>query len=146
MDVWTKSCWEIINCANHILRVCQRRVAGSLIFLFEVCRRLKHLMATLAHQISLSIPKTQHYITQAVESHPSVFSGSLEIQLQTLIVNPLLRVYSTLGNKPLRQPYRLYFYINTGIIPTIHDQCIWDKPHQPKNSVNQGVSRGAGAR
>ena len=44
------------------------------------------------------------------------------------------------------QPYRLYFYINTGIIPTIHDQCIWDKPHQPKNSVNQGVSRGAGAR
>jgi len=34
------------------------------------------------------------------------------------------------------QPYRLDFYINTGIIPTIHDQCIWDKPHQPKNHVN----------
>ena len=43
------------------------------------------------------------------------------------------------------QPYRLYFYINTDIIPTIHNQCIWDKPHQPKNSVNQGVSQGARA-
>jgi len=30
------------------------------------------------------------------------------------------------------QPYRLYFYIKTGVWPTIHDQCIWDKPHQPK--------------
>ena len=56
-------------------------------------------MATLAHQISLSIPETRRYIAQAVESDPSVFSGSLEIQLQTLIVNPLLQAYSTLGDK-----------------------------------------------
>ena len=59
----------------------------------------KHLMATLAHQISLSIPETRRYIAQAVESDPSVFSGSLESQLQTLIVNPLLQAYSTLGDK-----------------------------------------------
>jgi len=51
----------------------------------------KHLMATLAHQISLSIPETRRYIAQAVESDPSVFSGTLETQLQTLIVNPLLQ-------------------------------------------------------
>jgi hypothetical protein len=59
----------------------------------------KHLMATLAHQISLSTPETHRYIAQAVERNPSVFSGSLEIQLQTLIVNPLLQAYSTLGDK-----------------------------------------------
>ncbi len=51
----------------------------------------KHLMATLAHQVSLSIPETRRYIAQAVESDPSVFSGTLETQLQTLIVNPLLQ-------------------------------------------------------
>ncbi|KAF9522299.1 hypothetical protein CPB83DRAFT_118210 [Crepidotus variabilis] len=51
----------------------------------------KHLMATLAHQISLSIPETRRYIAQAVESDPSVFSGTLESQLQTLIVGPLLQ-------------------------------------------------------
>jgi len=56
-------------------------------------------MATLAHQISLSIPETRRYIAQAVESDPSVFSGSLDTQLQTLIVNPLLQAYSTLGDK-----------------------------------------------
>ena len=59
----------------------------------------KHLMATLAYQISLSIPETRRYIAQAVESDTSVFSGSLETQLQTLIVNPLLQAYSTLGDK-----------------------------------------------
>jgi len=52
----------------------------------------KHLMATIAYQISLSIPETRRYIAQAVESDASVFSGSLETQLQTLIVNPLLQV------------------------------------------------------
>ena len=59
----------------------------------------KHLMATLAYQISLSIPATRRYIAQAVESDTSVFSSSLEIQLRTLIVNPLLQAYSTLGDK-----------------------------------------------
>jgi len=48
-------------------------------------------MATLAHQISLSIPETCRYIAQAVESHPSVFAGPLDAQLQTLIVNPILQ-------------------------------------------------------
>jgi hypothetical protein len=56
-------------------------------------------MATLAHQISLSAPETHRYIAQAVERNPSVFSGSLETQLRTLIVNPLLQAYSTLGDK-----------------------------------------------
>ena len=45
----------------------------------------KHLMATLAHQISLSIPETQRYIAQAIESDPSIFSGSLETQFTPIV-------------------------------------------------------------
>jgi hypothetical protein len=55
-------------------------------------------MATIAYQISLSIPETRRYIAQAVESDPSVFNGSQEMQLQTLIVNPLLQAYASLGD------------------------------------------------
>ncbi|KAF9550936.1 hypothetical protein CPC08DRAFT_320964 [Agrocybe pediades] len=58
----------------------------------------KHFMATIAHQISISIPETRRFIAQAVESDPAVFSSSLEAQLQTLIVNPLLQAYSALGD------------------------------------------------
>ncbi|KAF8950300.1 hypothetical protein BDZ97DRAFT_1688414, partial [Flammula alnicola] len=59
----------------------------------------KHLMATIAHQISLSIPETRRFIAQAVESDPSIFSGTLETLLQTLIANPLLQAYASLGDK-----------------------------------------------
>ena len=59
----------------------------------------KHFMATIAYQIALSIPDTRRYISQAVENDPSVFSGSLESQLQTLIVNPLIQACAALGDK-----------------------------------------------
>ena len=52
----------------------------------------EHLISTLAHQISLSISDPRRYTAQAIESDPSIiFSGSLDAQLQTLIVNPLLQ-------------------------------------------------------
>ena len=59
----------------------------------------KHFMATIAYQIALSIPDTRRYISQAVENDPSVFSASLETQLQTLIVNPLSQACAALGDK-----------------------------------------------
>ncbi|KAJ3482170.1 hypothetical protein NLJ89_g12155 [Agrocybe chaxingu] len=81
--------------AQAISQLCfeQGRLAGSFFFARAIAglNTEKHLMATLAHQISLSIPETRRYIAQAVESDPSVFAGSLETQLQTLIVNPLLQ-------------------------------------------------------
>jgi RecA/RadA recombinase len=69
----------------------------------------KHFMATIAYQIALSIPDTRRYISQAVENDPSVFSGSLESQLQTLIVNPLSQAYAALGDKkgPVKKWARL---------------------------------------
>jgi hypothetical protein len=89
--------------AQNVSRMCadEGLLAASFFFSRSVAglNTEKHLMATLAHQISLSIPETRRYIAQAVESDPSVFSGSLETQLQTLIVNPLLQAYSTLGDK-----------------------------------------------
>jgi len=89
--------------AQTISRMCHEE--GSLAASFFFSRSVaglnteKHLMATIAYQISLSIPETQRYIAQAVDSDSSVFSGSLETQLQTLIVNPLLQAYSSLGDK-----------------------------------------------
>jgi len=39
------------------------------------------------------------------DSDPSIFSGSLETQLQALIINPLLQAYSTLGDKRPRKTW-----------------------------------------
>ena len=81
--------------AETISQLCSERgvLAGSFFFTKGTngLNTEKHLMATLAHQISLSIPETRRYIAQAVESDPSIFSGPLDAQLQTLILNPLLQ-------------------------------------------------------
>ncbi|KAF8184234.1 hypothetical protein BJ912DRAFT_975450 [Pholiota molesta] len=89
--------------AQTISQLCYERgmLAASFFFAKGIpgLNTEKHLMATIAHQISLSIPETRRYIAQAVESDPSVFSGTLETQLNTLIVNPLLQAYAALGDK-----------------------------------------------
>ena len=89
--------------AQSISQFCDERgwLAASFFFARAIVglNTEKHFMATIAHQISVSIPDTRRYIAQAVESDPSVFSGSLETQLQVLIVNPLLQAYAALGDK-----------------------------------------------
>ncbi|KDR77817.1 hypothetical protein GALMADRAFT_245920 [Galerina marginata CBS 339.88] len=89
--------------AQSISQLCDDRglLAASFFFAKGIAglNTEKHFMATIAHQISISIPETRRYIAQAVESDPSVFAGSLETQLQTLIVNPLLQAYTALGDK-----------------------------------------------
>ncbi|KAF9034313.1 hypothetical protein BJ165DRAFT_673938 [Panaeolus papilionaceus] len=67
----------------------------------------KHLMSTIAYQISHSIPETRRFIAQAIESDPSVFSGSLETQLQTLVVTPLLQAYASVDKRVSRKWARL---------------------------------------
>ncbi|KAF8878896.1 hypothetical protein CPB84DRAFT_1793757 [Gymnopilus junonius] len=75
--------------AQSISQFCDERgwLAASFFFARGIAglNTEKHFMATLAHQISVSIPETHRFIAQAVESDPSVFSGSLEHQLQMLI-------------------------------------------------------------
>ena len=87
--------------SQSVSQLCDERGTLAASFFFQKgipgLNTEKHFMATIAHQISISIPETRRYIAQAVESDPSVFSGSLEAQLQTLIVNPLLQAYGALG-------------------------------------------------
>ncbi|KAF8803646.1 hypothetical protein BYT27DRAFT_7109348, partial [Phlegmacium glaucopus] len=49
----------------------------------------KHLIASIAYQLTLSIPATRTYVEAAVQSDPAVFDRSLETQIETLIVQPL---------------------------------------------------------
>ncbi|KAF8148274.1 hypothetical protein B0H34DRAFT_268812 [Crassisporium funariophilum] len=87
-----------------IAQYCYERglLAGSFFFSRVQAGRSneKYLMATIAYQIALSMPDVRPYINQAVESDPFVFSGSLESQLQTLIVDPLATAYEALCRTP----------------------------------------------
>ena len=90
-----------------IAQICHGRglLAASFFFSKGVPGRNneKHLMATLAYQISLSIPETRALIAHAVESDPHIFSSSLEVQLQALIVNPLVHAWEAAERNPNRK-------------------------------------------
>ncbi|KAF8815014.1 hypothetical protein BYT27DRAFT_6854157 [Phlegmacium glaucopus] len=49
----------------------------------------KHLIASIAYQLALSIPATRTYIEAAVQSDPAIFHKSLGTQMETLIIRPL---------------------------------------------------------
>ncbi|KAF8815007.1 hypothetical protein BYT27DRAFT_7201103 [Phlegmacium glaucopus] len=49
----------------------------------------KHLIASIAYQLTLSIPATRIYIEATVQSDPAVFDRSLDTQIETLIIRPL---------------------------------------------------------
>ncbi|KAF8811830.1 hypothetical protein BYT27DRAFT_6437434 [Phlegmacium glaucopus] len=49
----------------------------------------KHLIASIAYQLTISIPETRTYIEAAVQSDLAVFHKSLDTQIETLIIRPL---------------------------------------------------------
>ncbi|KAF8815723.1 hypothetical protein BYT27DRAFT_7192458 [Phlegmacium glaucopus] len=49
----------------------------------------KHLIASIAYQLALSIPATRIYVEAAVQSDPAVFDKSLDTQIEMLIIQPL---------------------------------------------------------
>ncbi|KAF8810394.1 hypothetical protein BYT27DRAFT_7186617 [Phlegmacium glaucopus] len=49
----------------------------------------KHLIASIAYQLTISIPATRTYVDAAVQSDPAVFHKSLDTQIETLIIRPL---------------------------------------------------------
>ncbi|KAF8811852.1 hypothetical protein BYT27DRAFT_7088609, partial [Phlegmacium glaucopus] len=49
----------------------------------------KHLIASIAYQLILSIPETRTHIEAAVQSDLAVFHKSLDTQIETLIIRPL---------------------------------------------------------
>ncbi|KAF8171679.1 hypothetical protein BJ912DRAFT_117117 [Pholiota molesta] len=50
------------------------------------------LIPTLAYQLIQTIPMTSDYILTSIEHNPLIFEQSLQVQLQKLIIDPLLRI------------------------------------------------------
>ncbi|TFK34590.1 hypothetical protein BDQ12DRAFT_636313, partial [Crucibulum laeve] len=49
-----------------------------------------YLIATITHQLIEAIPQLYQSVIDAVEKHPALFSLSLQVQFQRLIVDPIL--------------------------------------------------------
>jgi len=68
-------------------------IAASFFFSRNVAERNteKHLAATLAYQIAVSIPAARPFIENVVQQDPCIFSRSLEAQFTKLIAEPLVQ-------------------------------------------------------
>ena len=79
--------------AQTIAVMCQREgiIIASFFFSRTVSERNsdRSLISTLMYQIYLAIPEIRHFLTTAVEHDPTIFSRSLDAQIQTLMVEPL---------------------------------------------------------
>jgi len=51
-------------------------------------------VATIAHQITLSIPASRELIAAAVDYNPFIFEQSIDVQLSKLIIEPLEQLFS----------------------------------------------------
>ena len=71
-----------------------KRLASSFFFSRRTSDRNseKHLVATISYQLAVNLPETKPIIEEIVENDPSVFSRSVKVQLQNLVVEPLRRV------------------------------------------------------
>ncbi|KDR67054.1 hypothetical protein GALMADRAFT_1358985, partial [Galerina marginata CBS 339.88] len=53
----------------------------------------ERLIASLAYQLLIAIPPMRVYVEQGLEADPSIFTRSLEAQMESLIVEPLEKVF-----------------------------------------------------
>ncbi|KDR67012.1 hypothetical protein GALMADRAFT_80238 [Galerina marginata CBS 339.88] len=53
----------------------------------------ERLIASLAYQLLIAIPPMRAYVEEGLEADPSIFSRSLEAQMEALIVEPLNNVF-----------------------------------------------------
>ncbi|TFK34592.1 hypothetical protein BDQ12DRAFT_566890, partial [Crucibulum laeve] len=69
-----------------------KMLCASFFFSRTAARRntADHLVATITHQLIEAIPQLQQSIIDAVENHSALFSLSLQVQFQRLIVDPIL--------------------------------------------------------
>ena len=54
----------------------------------------KRLIASIAYQLAISIPATRSYIESAVQIDPAIFDKSLDAQMETLIIRPLVGAHA----------------------------------------------------
>ncbi len=82
-----------------IAEICEEAgILGASFFFFRTdnMRNVKgRLVATLAYQLALKQPKLGQYITSAINRDPSIFSQSLAVQMQVLIVTPMVTFLDT---------------------------------------------------
>ena len=79
--------------AQTIAEICDKEMLLLATFFFSrndpSRNNIKPLIATIAYQITLNFPNVRDAILEAVERDPLIFSKSLTVQLQSLIVEPL---------------------------------------------------------
>ncbi|KJA20467.1 hypothetical protein HYPSUDRAFT_167002 [Hypholoma sublateritium FD-334 SS-4] len=66
-------------------------LGGSFFFFRGAAQRDEktHLIATLAYQLSLSVPNFDHYIAATIDRDPSIFSRTLAVQMKALVTDPM---------------------------------------------------------
>ena len=67
----------------------------------------RHLLASIAYQLALSIPPTRSYIESAVQNDPAIFDRSLDTQIEMLIIRPLEKAYAVVNPVDAKQWPRL---------------------------------------
>ncbi|KAF8074618.1 hypothetical protein FPV67DRAFT_1665374 [Lyophyllum atratum] len=65
----------------------------------------KHVFPTIAYQISMNIPGMRTIVGSAIQRDPSIFTKSLETQVQQLIVRPFKSLASSTSTPPGRFPF-----------------------------------------
>ncbi|KAF8968502.1 hypothetical protein BDZ97DRAFT_353589 [Flammula alnicola] len=82
--------------ARSIAERCeQAKLANASFFFFRqdpTRNTAKPLAATLAYQLTISIPLTRKIIVEALDRDPLLFGRSFESQLKALIIEPLLQI------------------------------------------------------
>lgn len=68
------------------------RLAASFFFSRTAAKRNteNHLISTIAYQLATSIPSARRFIEEAVDHDPSIFGRTLQVQLERLIIQPLV--------------------------------------------------------
>ncbi|EAU90874.1 hypothetical protein CC1G_02261 [Coprinopsis cinerea okayama7 len=72
------------------------RLAASFFFSAEStnANNGRKLITTIAYQLASSIPGLKRYVCKAIDDDPGIFEKSLEVQLRTLILNPVAQLRS----------------------------------------------------
>ncbi|KAF9532732.1 hypothetical protein CPB83DRAFT_579833 [Crepidotus variabilis] len=71
----------------------QHLVAGAFFFARgkPECNKVIYLLPTIAYQIAINIPGMREHITKAIQTDPKLLSRSMDVQLRSLIKDPLFR-------------------------------------------------------
>ena len=85
--------------AHSIAEICEKYgwLLASFFFWKTAGERnnIDRFVASVAHQVSLSIPASREFIGAAVDNNPFIFQQSVDVQLDKLVIEPLRRLHST---------------------------------------------------